>query len=265
MCRSWRHSWRGGQRGSGSYGRSGRRRVRRGRSRGMCRSWRGGQRGSGSYGRRGRYRGSRGNCRCRGDGRRQGYRGCRGRRRRVAIGDPARAQGVQPFLKLTNGDRESDTVHWPPAGSRFNFRRVDANYLSFPVDKGPAAVAGVNRSVGLQKVNPRLGSLRRDNTPGYRQGITDPVGKRKAEREHLVAHPHAVGVPDPDRMEPLGSPKVNEGDVGCRVFLQHPSFIGLAVRQSNLHYVRISYNMLIGYDQAVRADNKTRSASMSGA
>ena len=84
----------------------------------------------------------------------------------------------------------------------------------------------------------------------------------KPEREHLVAHPHAVGVPDPDRMEPLGSPKVNEGDVGCRVFLQHPSFIGLAVRQSNLHYVRIAYNMLIGYDQAVRADNKTRSASI---
>ena len=256
-CRCWRRCGCSG--GCVCRSGSGRGRVRR------CGSWRGGGTRSRRVRRRGSWhrrwadcwsgRDSWGECR--------GWSGCDGRGGGwgASVYDWASAERGQPVFELADGNCKSDVVHGPAAVGFLDPGRVDADHLAVSVDERTPTVARVYRRIGLQQLDAGHHSGGGDDPTGHSQVCTDPVSKREAQREHLVADAHAVRVANPDCIKGPSAIYLHQRKVGSRVSLQHVAVIAASIGQPDNHAARAIYHMLVGYDQPVLVDNEAGPAA----
>ena len=134
----------------------------------------------------------------------------------------------------------------------------DADHLALGVQERAAAVAVVDRGVGLDRVCDRVVVRRRDRAVERRHDPgRDAVGQAEgvADRDHGVADPEAGRVTERERVQ-IGGRRVDvdDGHVGGRVASDQRRLVGLAVVGLDGDRRRTGDDVGVGGDIAVAVD-----------
>ena len=169
----------------------------------------------------------------------------------IAARDPsARAQLRQNRRRAVDRHREADA-----ARARAD-RGVDADHFAARVDERSAAVAEVDRGVGLNVIVQahveQLPSEEADHADG--DGVF--VAERIADRAHPLAHPQRRGVAERRHGQPRLSVDLDQRDIGVRVGSDDARAHRAAVRQFHGDALGAIDDVVVGEDAAVGVDDE---------
>ena len=151
------------------------------------------------------------------------------------VRDPRRAAGAQVVehrLGRRDRDREADVVRRARVGDR----GVDADHAAVDVDERTAGVAGVDRGVGLDRVDERLGAgdVHGAAEPGddaRRDGRAPGDAERVADRDDRVADLRATSESPSCTVGRSGAVDLDDREILGAVLADDASAHGVAVAQ----------------------------------
>ena len=157
------------------------------------------------------------------------------------------------LLGLVGGNGETDA---DAAAVRRIDGGVDADHLAVDIDQRPAGIAVVDRRIDLDEIvigtAVQIAAASRDDAGG--NGGADAEGI--ADREDLVAELQLVGIAPGDGCERLRRFDLQDGKVRLGVGAQQLGRKLGAVIQRYLDVDRVLNDMVVGDDDAVRADDE---------
>ena len=150
------------------------------------------------------------------------------------------------LLHHVGGDRESDALRIVDDGG------IDADYFAFDVEQRAAAVAGIDRGIGLDE----------GFVPGQPDGVAlqaahdtqrhGPVKrKRIADGHDPLADADFRGVTEWNRGKLTGWGDLHDGDVGVGIAADHLADEFRFVGQPDFHFLRITDHMIVGDNQTL--------------
>ncbi len=160
------------------------------------------------------------------------------------LGDP---------LGEVDRDGETDTFVSAAVGGN---RGVDADDFAVEVHQRTAAVAGVDRGIGLDEA---LALVESDSAP---LGADDSRGhgafqsERIAQGQHPIADFHFIAVAQLRGREVVGALDAQHGQVGLRVRVDLGGLVLAAVVQANRDLAAVANNVGVGEDHARGIDNQ---------
>ena len=164
----------------------------------------------------------------------------------------------QHGARLVDRDGEPDV-----AGPRAD-RRVDADHFAARVDERPAAVAEVDRGVGLDVVVEALVEQLPSDVADDADGHRVLVGQRVADGAHPLADAQRVGIAERRRRKRLRALHLDQRDVGVRIRSDDMRAQRAAVGQLHgdpigaLDHVVVREDVPVGLDDHAAAGAATR-------
>ncbi len=156
----------------------------------------------------------------------------------------------QDVLQRVDRNREADVVR---AGS--NGRR-DAYHLTPPVEERPAAVAGVDRRVGLDEVVVARGAdeTRLCADDAERDGV--PETERVTDGQDVLADAKPARSAEANRGEVVAALDLEEGEIELGIATDHVRRELAVVPEADRDEVGVVHDVLVGDDVALRVDDE---------